>query len=427
MTTELLVDSQREVSADARLRVMAARVIAQQRWPYVSTLLFTLRIVELPHEQLQTMSVDNGWRMYYSAQFVLGEQPEDLATVLLHEAMHCLNAHGPRFAALAQPAHLHPLWNMAGDAAINEVLDTAQMPWPTVAPVRYRDLLEFGVLADMSTEAAFFAILDYREQSPDDERFEGSDCGSVVGGTARSYELAKNDPVNPSIRSDQQATVRDRVAHEIIEHAKNRGNVPAGLLRWAESIMEPKVNWREALAGRLRRDLAMVAGRRDYLYTRPSRRQDALRSSGSTVILPAMRQPAPPRVSVVVDTSGSISEHEIREFMAEAIGITRASGVSSGVSVVACDAQAYPAQRVRSRGDAEKIVLEGGGGTDMRAGIAAVAAVRPCPHIIVVFTDGHTPWPVEKPRKVDSVIVILSQAAQIASVPIWCSTVLLED
>ena len=132
-------------TGDARLRVMAARVIAQQRWPYVSTLLFTLRLVEVPHDQLATMAVDDGWRMYYSPQFVMQEAPEALATVLLHEAMHCLHQHGARFEALHQPPSLHPLWNMAGDAFINETLDEAKMPWPSVEPVRYSTLTSYGV------------------------------------------------------------------------------------------------------------------------------------------------------------------------------------------------------------------------------------------------------------------------------------------
>lgn len=426
MSTDALELTPSQEAHDARLRVMAARVIAQQRWPYVSTLLFTLRLVELPHTELETMAVDSGWRMYYSATFVLGEKPENLATVLLHEAMHCLNAHAARFAALSQPPHKHGLWNYAGDAAINEVLDDEKMPWPTVKPVRYADLFSYGVTAEMSTEGAFFALLDYQDQHPDKNQLGTTDCGSVVDGNSRVYEISKSDAISPAVRSDQQAITRDRVAHDIIQHSKNRGDVPAGLLRWAESITHPKVNWREALASKLRRDLAMVAGRRDYVYTRPSRRQDAMRASGSTVVLPAMRQPAPPRVSAVIDTSGSIEKDELRSFMTEVIGIARASGVSTGVQIIACDAQAYPAQSLRTHGDVERIELRGGGGTDMGAGIDAAVAARPCPHIVVVFTDGYTPWPETKPRKVDSVIVVLSTESQVAEVPDWCTTILLD-
>ena len=405
---------------DARLRVMAARIIAQQRWPYVSSVLFALRLVRLPAEQMPTMAVDDGWRMYYSDAFVLEQEPEQLATVLLHEAMHCLNQHGKRFAALNQPMHLHPIWNYAGDAAINETLDEAKMPWPSVEPVRYAALAEYGVTPAMPTEAAYFAIL---ESVGSDGELQVSDCGSVVGGMPRGYELPGDHYTSPRVRSEQQDSIRDRVAHDIIEHSKHRGDVPAGLLRWAESILHPRVHWREALASKMRRDLSMVSGRRDYTYTRPSRRQEAMRVIGSSVLLPAMRQPAPPRVAAVIDTSGSISDRELRDFAGELVGITRASGVATGVAVIPCDAQAYDVQRVRSRSDIERVEFVGGGGTDMGAGIDAAAALRPRPHIIVVFTDGETPWPAEQPKGIDSIIVVLSDKGSHDSVPPWCALI----
>ena len=411
-----------QTSTDARLRIMAARVIAQQRWPYVSNLLFNFKLVELPHETLPTMAVDSGWRLYYSPDFVLGEAPEALATVLLHECLHCLHDHMDRFETLKRPTHEHPIWNCAGDAAINAVLDEGSMPWPSVTPVRYADLEPYGVVDGMSTEAAFFAIMDHREKHPEDFLYV-VDCGSISGGTLRGYELPADSDQAPSMRSDQQDIIRDRVAHDVLVHSRDRGSVPAGLLRWAEELLNPRIDWREALASRMRRDLASVAGRRDYTYTRPSRRHEAMRLAGSAAILPAMRQPTPPRVACVIDTSGSISQDELRAFLGEVVGITRAVGVAGGLTVIACDAEAYAPQKVRSQGDVESVRLEGGGGTDMGAGLTAAALLSPRPHIIVVFTDGHTPWPEAPPRKVDSVIVVLSDLATQSLVPNWARVI----
>ena len=39
-----------------------------------------------------------------------------------------------------------------------------------------------------------------------------------------------------------------------------------------------------------------------------------------------------------------------------------------------------------------------GGGTDMGEGITQALALRPRPSIVVVLTDGFTPWPAEAPR-----------------------------
>ena len=42
--------------------------------------------------------------------------------------------------------------------------------------------------------------------------------------------------------------------------------------------------------------------------------------------------------------------------------------------------------------------VAGRGGTDMGAGVAFAATLRPRPTVIVVVTDGYTPWPDVKPR-----------------------------
>ena len=45
----------------------------------------------------------------------------------------------------------------------------------------------------------------------------------------------------------------------------------------------------------------------------------------------------------------------------------------------------------------DEVELAGGGGTDMRVGIAAALALPASPQIVVVLTDGGTPWPDEPP------------------------------
>lgn len=419
MTTDLMG------STDARLRLMAARVIAQGRWPYVSSLLFAFTMIETPHEQLSTMAVDKHWRLYYSPRFVQGETSEALATVLLHECLHCLHNHSDRFEILGRPAAEHPLWNYAGDAAINDVLDDANMVWPSVTPVRYSDLRPYGVEEGMPTEAAFFALRKFRDEHPG---FFNSldDCGSVAGGHPRDYERSFADDDYPGVRNDRREMIRDRVAHDILEHERSRGQVPGDLLRWARDVMSPRVNWREALASRIRRELSSVAGMRDYVYTRPSRRQEAMRLAGSTAILPAMRQPAPPRVACVVDTSGSVLDENLRSMLAEVVGIARAVGVAGGVFVIACDSQARPAQRVKSVADIGSLQLEGGGGTDMGEGIRAAAALRPKPHVIVVLTDGYTSWPDEPPKGINSLVVVLTDPHDSVTGPVWAHTIRLE-
>ena len=413
------------ISEDARLRVMAARIVAQSRWPYLSTLLFNLKIVE--SSQLPTLAVDDGWRMYYSPDFVMEQTAEALATMVLHEALHCVNQHGPRFRALSQSRHLHVTWNFAGDVGINHVLDRAQMPWGDFEPLRFTHLSKFDVNPEMGTEKIFFTIVEYYEQHPE-EVDQFSDCGSIIGGEARDYEISRGDSGNPAIKSDQQDVIRDQVAQEILKHAyaKGIGSIPGELLRWAQELLEPTIDWRKALAGAFRTSLATVLGRRDYVYTRPSRRQSAMRIGNHEIILPSMRKPAPPAIAIIVDTSGSIGNDEITLFLSEVDGIVKANGISQGVTVIPCDADIGEIQKLRSRGAITTLKLTGGGGTDMGVGIAAAGKLRPTPKIVIVLTDGFTPWPTSLPKGVETLIVCLTAEESLSTTPNWAKTILIE-
>ncbi len=120
----------------------------------------------------------------------------------------------------------------------------------------------------------------------------------------------------------------------------------------------------------------------------PSRRA----ASQAAVVLPSLRRPVP-AVTIVVDTSGSMSEADLAEAMAEVAGVLRGVGIRGNrVTVLSCDAAVHAAQRI-SR--AEELEFAGGGGTDMREGIAAALAQPQRPDVIVVLTDGETPWPDE--------------------------------
>ncbi|MGA5261990.1 VWA-like domain-containing protein [Streptomyces griseoincarnatus] len=128
----------------------------------------------------------------------------------------------------------------------------------------------------------------------------------------------------------------------------------------------------------------------DYSYGRPSRRSAGVPGA----VLPSLRR-TPPRVSVVVDTSGSVSDAELGSALLEVTAISRAVGGRRDlVSVVPCDAAPHEVHRLCR---AEGIPLVGGGGTDLRAGVTRALGARPRPDVLVVLTDGQTRWPSSRP------------------------------
>jgi predicted metal-dependent peptidase len=204
------------------------------------------------------------------------------------------------------------------------------------------------------------------------------------------------------------------VAQRIRETSQVRGDVPAHLQRWAEEKLRPKADWRRILAAAIRRAIADVAGASDYSYRRPSRRQSQV--GNGKVVLPALRHPVP-AVAVVVDTSGSISDAMLSQALAEVAGVIKACGQQEYVHVLAVDAAVQFCRRVFRP---EQVELAGGGGTDMRVGLEAAAKLRPRPDIIIVITDGFTPWPDEPPR---GTRVIVAHLGDGGTVPKWAKEV----
>ena len=174
-------------------------------------------------------------------------------------------------------------------------------------------------------------------------------------------------------------------------------------------MLEPRVDWRRHLASAIRRAIGDAAGAVDYTYSRPSRRQACF----GPVVAPALRRPTP-SVAVVVDTSGSMAEL-LGCALAEIGGILRMAGVRDGVHVLAVDAAVQATRRVWR---VDQVELVGGGGTDLRVGIDAARRFRPS--LLVVLTDGLTPWPERPPNNSRVVIVDFLGSA---SLPSWAEVV----
>jgi predicted metal-dependent peptidase len=358
-------------------------------------------------------------------------------------------SHDRRFQELRDTDPSREIYNIAADCGINHVLEGAGFTFsPEDRPVRFSDFKSID--ETMSTEQVYFILKDepkgssstQTEQDPDgpetspgkdsqkseaESPEQGHDCGSVSGGSAREYELASDDPKAPGSSQETQVVVISQVAAQVAEAARSRGNVPAGLLRWADDWLNPQVNWRRQLAVRVRTSLATKTGRRDYSMMRPSRREQGLSKGDVQLRLPSMRQPANPKTKVVVDTSGSISADQLKEALGEVMGILKAVGNSAGLYIIPCDSVAYPSQLVRSSDDLKRLKFPGGGGTDMGAGLAAAVNDKPKPDIVIVITDGFTPWPTEKPRGCDNFIVVVNNEQGIRGVPLWAKPILAED
>jgi predicted metal-dependent peptidase len=386
-----------------------ARLWAARRFPYLASAIFGCQVTAAPG--IGTVSVDDRWRLRADPELVAAWTAPQLGSVLLHHVNHILRHHPERLRTRLPTPEDSRTWVKAADAEINDDLVPAglDLPGHPVLPTH------FGAPDGRLAEEYFEMLRTERPCGGTGGRsrsWEWLDCGSGADGQPRAW-----DDGDGGLDQWQADLLRRQVAQDVIRHAKEAGNVPAGLERWASEVLSPTVDWRRLLAAELRRAVADVAGVVDYSYRWPSRRAAAV----PAVVLPTLRRPVP-EIAVVCDTSGSMSDELLALALAEVEGLLAAQGLARRLRVLACDAAVGPVQRVSS---ARQVELTGGGGTDMGAGIAAAYALRPRPTVVVVLTDGYTPWPSLPPKGMRVVAGLLGDGARDA--PPWIRAVRVTD
>lgn len=352
--------------------VREAKAWVFMHYPYFSAALSRFRYVYVKDV---TAFITEGGTVGYGDWF-LSLPVTQRAGILIHEAMHWLLEHARRRGD-RDPS----IWNVAADLEINDDFE-AILPREALIPWRMN-------LTPHRTAEEYYEALKNRGIRilvP---------CGSGAGNPHPAEGGLREEK---GIGEVERRLIAKSVAQEVAKaKANGRGKVPAALARWAEEVLNPKVDWKKLLLQLVRGACAHSnLAKLDYTFRKPSRRSGEF-------ILPSLRTDVP-KVSLVVDTSGSISRRDISQFKAEVLSILKLVGK---IDLITCDAKA---QRARVNGP-----WEGGGGTDLRVGIEL--ALKSKPDVIVVLTDGLTPWP-ESPLPVPLIVATTQREG-----PPWSKTV----
>lgn len=462
-----------------RIRLARAALTRPGAFPYYYPLAFGLTLVET--EAVPSMRVDARLRLFYNPRWVETLSDPELLGVLWHELHHVLREHVfergvllERFlrGAIAEGLRgekalerLREVWGEAlrgeeasrgltpGEALVAkaaaflanvvfdlEVNDDAEgaglvLPEGVLYPER------FALPPHLSAEE--YANLLLEEARRQEEEEGGASQGTAQGGgggegssreegegfaealgkilQAALEDLFFGDSAealereHPELRevgvSEAAAKIAVRqTAEEILEHAaKHPGTVPLGILRAAEAILKPRVDWRSLLRERVQKGVMDLLARERPTFQRPHRRQGAL----SGVLLPGSYG-IKPEVAVVVDTSGSMGERELAQALGEVQGLLR----HYRPTVYTVDAEVHAVSRVFR---AEEVRLLGGGGTDMGRGVER--AVKDGHELVVVLTDGYTPWPESPPRAQVVVGLLHPEGSDPPELPPWAKAV----
>jgi predicted metal-dependent peptidase len=331
------------------------------------------------------------------------------------------------------------VWRKAVDASVNDVLEESGLRCPDegVTPAK------LGLPRNKTPEEYFDLLWQRTQQQQAEQEQQGKDQGEAQGqggapgdpagsdaaegnatetggsaadGQARPWEDGPPSEECPGLAEHEQNIVEAAVAKAIeqYEQQRGRGSVPGGLARQAADLLHPKVDPARELLAKVKFAVGCTSGFGDFTYRRPNRRQPA-----GGALLPAHVKPIP-RVTVIVDTSGSMEEADL----ALALGVIgsalrslpdpRGLRVLVGDTAVACAKNVFRPQQIE---------LNGGGGTDMSALVLAACQERPAPKAILVVSDGETGWPGE--AVVPRVVACLTRKPRCPMPPAWIDTLVL--
>jgi predicted metal-dependent peptidase len=382
---------------ETKLAAARTRLVLDQ--PFLGALVLRLPLVVADPKWCRTTATD-ARKLYYNSAYVEALSLDATQFVLAHEALHCALSHFAR-----RHHRLKHRWDIACDYAINPLLIQEGLSPPPGALVEehFKGMTAeeiYPCLDDNSDEQDTLDEHIYDREQADigtrdqERRGQGDNAtrsrqDAIPGNQNR--RLSDGDPESrgvpqpPPLTSQEQQTLsvqwQQRLAGAA-QQAMQAGKLGATMSRMVDFLLQPQLPWRMLLARYL-----TATARDDYSYTRPSSRR------GDPAIFPSLRS-AQINLAVAVDISGSVSEKEISEFLAE-IDALRGQ-LRARITLLACDATLSrdgpwlfePWEDLELPRE-----LHGGGGTSFVPVFKWVASQDTAPELLIYFTDAQGVFP----------------------------------
>lgn len=364
--------------------LITAKVKMLMAAPFFGQLACRMRFIDAT-EWCPTAATD-GRNFYYNRNFVAAlhaRHEQQLVFLIGHEVLHCVYDH------MSRRGHRIPeLYNVACDFCVNNDLIEARvgamidlveicydrkyqgMTSEQIYDILYQEMDSQGrikqVALDMHLDPQ---SQDGQPQDGDDQPGEGNNDGSQ--GPIRYSE---------SERQEISSQVRDHV--EAAARATGAGNLPSGVRRLVEQLLNPQLDWREMLAVTIQ---SLI--KNDYSSRRFSRK-----GLDQHIYIPGMDNENTIDIAIAIDTSGSISESMLTDFLSEIRGIME-QYTTFKIHLFCFDTDVHNPQPFTESnlGDLINYEIQGGGGTEFTVCYDYMKQNDILPQQFVMFTDGY-PW-----------------------------------
>lgn len=315
-------------------------------------------------EDLPTAAT-NGRDVMYNPKFVDTLNDKELNFVVLHEALHKAYQHMHLWKKLWKENPM--LANMAADYVVNYSIyeaddrnEITMMPSSALFDKKY---------AGMTTKQVFDLLKKDAESNGGGGGKDGHDTHDWEGSESMSDEEVKE-----TAKQIDQALRQGEIIRGKMQGNKNRS---------VNELLEPKVNWRE----QLREFVNATCKNKD----RTSWKRPHKRFIGHDIYMPSMIGEAIGQVVIGIDTSGSIGDKELNEFLTEVVAICDDVSPSS-IELLYWDT-VVAGHETYHQGDYKSLVQStkpaGGGGTHVGCVNQYIKDKRIQPEAIIILTDGY--------------------------------------
>ena len=390
------------IKPEIETKLAAARTRLILDKPFLGALALRLPLVAADPKWCAT-SVTDARSLYYNPEYIDKLSLEQTQFVLAREALHCALSHFAR-----RQHRIKTRWDVACEYSINPVLVKDGLPPPPATIV-------IAAYEGMTAEEIYPFIEDDDSDDQDAENSKsGQDSDPSKGGSQKGDEqreggegqtpqnkdprsggdsqseqqeelqgtrgAAQPEPLSASELDALSTQWQQRMAGAALQ-AQQAGKLGGAMARLVGELLQPKLPWRMLLA----RYMTQLA-RDDYSYARPSRREGEM-------IMPSLRS-SQANIMVVLDTSGSVTNEELNEFLAE-INTLKAQ-LRASITLHACDTElSKDGPWFFEAWEEFKLPKEfhGGGGTDFRPIFDWIKLHGISPDMLLYFTDAKGEFP----------------------------------
>ena len=342
------------------------------REPYYG--FFLIMLNKMWRKDLPTAGVSkNGinYQLAINEEFWTSLSEKHQMGLLKHELLHIAFGHLVSFGSFRNKK----LANVAMDMEINQYIDPEYLPDGGIDINNYEDL-------NLDIKAGCRYYYDKLQQLKDEKDKDGT-CGNeemdklldnIDNGDVPDHSTWEEfDDLSEAEKKLIEKQIQKVLSDAKEQTIKKRGNVPGEIegVIIIEEIVKPKFDWRSYVR--------RFSGTSTKVFTKKIRRKENRRYDENPGLKIKMKQ----HMLLAIDTSGSVSDAELNEFMNEIHHIYKA-GVD--ITIVQCDTSINSIEEYKGKNE---LNVKGRGGTEFDPVLDYYNANQKKYTSLVYFTDGE--------------------------------------